>query len=74
MENDKFLEFSSKIAKSYGIEIALMLSFFRKCYSLVQGNESPSYPTVSHTMQFFNFWNEDKIRNLISELYLKKLI
>ena len=74
MQSDNFVEFSTKIACLYGIEIAIMLGFFRKCYSLTQGDELAAYPSVSHCCSFFPFWDEDKIRGLISELYLKKLI
>lgn len=74
MESDKFVEFSTEVASLHGIEIAIILGFFLKCYSLTQGNEPPAYPSLAHSCSYFSFWNEDKIRHLISDLYLKKLI
>jgi hypothetical protein len=74
MGNDYFCEFSRDVAREYGIELAIILGFFKKCYSLVQGNESPSYPSVQQCLSVLDFWDENKIRELISELYLKKLI
>ena len=74
MYPDYFCEFSRQIAKEHGIEIAIILGFFQKCFSLVQGDEEPSYPTITHTMSVLHFWSEDKIRSLVADLYLKKLI
>lgn len=70
-----FCEFSVGIAKKYGIEIAILHGFFIKCHYLssVQDRE-PAYPTVAHCCSALSFWDEDKIRELISALYLNKLI
>lgn len=74
--DNNFCEFSTEMACKYGIEIAIILGFFQKVryLSSLQDEGIPAYPTVSECCNFFKFWDEEKIRHLISALYLNKLI
>lgn len=75
---DRFFncEFLVEIALEFGVEIAIIHGFFVKFYhmSYHMGDKHPSYPTIIDCINFIKFWPEDKIRQLVSELYLKKLI
>ena len=75
---DRFFncEFLGTIASEFGVEIAVMHGFFVKFRHMSSYMEEKvsSYPTVNDCLTFLNFWPEDKIRQLISDLYLNKLI
>jgi hypothetical protein len=74
--NNDFVEFSTEIATQFGIEIAIILGFFKHHFYMSSLHEDciPSYPTISHCCSVLRFWNEDKIRQLIAQLYTLKLI
>ena len=73
---DIFVEFSSTIACEYGLEIAVILGFFKKYHYLsgMMDEKVPSYPSVKLCCSHLTFWSEDKIRELIGKLYTLKLI
>ncbi len=76
MESNIFIEFSSKIARDHGLELAIILAFFQNHYYLssLHDDRIPSYPTVNFCVSFLSFWDEEKIRELIAQLYISKLI
>ena len=74
-EINKFCEFSVHIAKSYGIEIAIIQNFFKKSFYLSEMQTGHGlYPTLDECCDFLTFWDKKKIRRLIGELYELELI
>ena len=72
---DAYVEFSIELACRYGLEIAIIHGFFKhyQYLSSIQDKNIPEYPSVENCLARLKFWDEDKIRELISQLYLKKL-
>jgi hypothetical protein len=73
---NKFSEFSIHIAKKHGVEIAIIHGFFKKheYLSSMQDEDTAGYPSIPVCCAFLDFWDEEKIRELIAKLYTLKLI
>jgi hypothetical protein len=76
-DRDQICEFSSYLAKEHGIEIAIIHGFFMKYrYFLSQpkNDNEVNYPSITCCCSFLDFWDEEKIRHLVAQLYILKLI
>ena len=76
MSNNSYCcEFSISVAEKFGLDLAVLHGFFYcNAYLTELQDGTPSYPTVEQCVAVLKFWDEKKIRKLISELYLNKLI